>query len=108
MPSGPIDNDVSGDTPAVPVATYQHGTVSVGTTATLIAVIPEGYNGGILVSAAATGVFVGGSNVTTTGATAGFPLGTASVTIPGGKSGERALYGVAASATNVSYILAAD
>ncbi|MEZ0366804.1 hypothetical protein ACAG26_24325 [Mycobacterium sp. pUA109] len=104
--TGPIGNDVSGDTPAVNVASYQYGTVNVGTTATLIAVIPEGYNGGIVVNAAATGVFVGDASVTKT---TGFALPAAPVTIPSGKSGQRSLYGVAASAaTDVSYILAAD
>ncbi|TDH48497.1 hypothetical protein E2F47_23560 [Mycobacterium eburneum] len=108
--SGPIETNVSGNTPKIVNASYQSGVVSVGTTATLIAVIPEGYNGGVVVTAAATGVFVGGSGVT--GSTNGFPLPNGTpVTIPGGKSGERALYGTvgsAGTATNVSYILAAD
>lgn len=104
--SDPIENNVSGDTPAVVDASYQTGKVTVGTTATLLVVVPAGYTGGVLLSPSATGVFIGGSNVTTS---TGVPLGTGLVSVPGGKGDARALYAVVASAgPTVTYILAAD
>ena len=102
----PINTDVSGDTPAVPDASYANGSVSVGTTATLICVVPEGYIGGVTLFSTAA-VFIGGADVTTTN---GFALpATTAVTIPGGKGNARALYGIVASTdATVSYIFPED
>lgn len=77
---------------------YQNTQVTVGTSPTLIAVVPAVQN--VIVYAAATGVFIGGPNVTaTTGVNQGIPLAaTTLTTIPGGTSQDNALYGVATSA----------
>lgn len=104
--SGPINPNVSGDTPSVPNASYSSGSVSVGTTATLIAVVPEGYTGVALVSSSAA-AFIGGPGVTTT---TGFPVAANTpVQVPSGKGNARALYAVVASGTaTVSYLIGAD
>lgn len=102
--SGPINNDVSGDTPAIPNPSYEAGSVSVGTTATLVAVVPAGH-GVTLYSSAA--VHIGDSGVT---ASAGFALpATTVLPLLGGKNAPREIYGIAASGTaTVSYIYASE
>ena len=90
------------------MAGYKQGVVSVGTSPTVIATIgaaPE--TGGIVVqNNGSAAVFLGGSNVTSSGATAGVQLATgATLTIPTTGAEPLTLYGVVATATqNVSYI----
>lgn len=97
--SGPIDPDVSADTPAVPNRSYESGSASVGTTATLICTVPEGYIGGVVLQAAsgnADPVHVGGANVTTS---TGIALAAgATLPVPGGKGNARDLYGISTAA----------
>lgn len=84
--------------------TYIQGTVTVGTTPTKIATIDAG-TGGVYLSATAS-VVLGGSNVTTTGATAGPTLGTTGLIFPTA-GGPVDLYGITASGTaSVSFAYA--
>jgi hypothetical protein len=87
---------------------YVQGTVSVGTTATLVA-LPD-KSGGIFVSNASGGsvVFFGGSSVTASGATAGPSLAAGSSLLLPTAGPAHGLYGVTASGTaTVSYIFPA-
>jgi hypothetical protein len=90
------------------MAGFKQGIVSVGTTATLICTVgaaPE--NDGVMVqNNGSTPVLLGGSTVTTTGATAGIQIAaSATMTIPTTGAEPLALYGIVASGTaNVSYL----
>ena len=103
--SGPINPNVSADTPTIYSGTYVSGSVSVGTAATLIVTVPGGFNGGVTLNNAGTAsVFVGGSAVTTA---TGLPIASGATTaVPGGKGTQRGIYGVAAAALTVKYLLA--
>jgi hypothetical protein len=102
--SGPIDNDVSGDTPAVGSPSYEAGSVSVGTTATLIAVVPAGHGVTLYASAAC---HIGDSGVTST---TGFALpATTVLPLLGGKNAPREIWGITGTGTStVSFIYAAE
>lgn len=83
------------------------GTVTVGTTATLL--VPGGASAGpVLVQNGSGGaVFFGDSSVTATGATAGPSVAaSASATLPG--SGTHGLYGIVASGTSSVSFLYSD
>lgn len=76
-------------------ATYQSGTVTVGTTPTLIC-SPDCGNGGVALYASASGVAIGGSSVTST--TGPVLPATTIVNFPTSR-GPTDLYGVVASGT---------
>lgn len=81
---------------------YVSGTVTVGTTATLIA-SPSG-PGGIYLSNTGATVFLGGPNVTTSGVTAGAQvLTTGSIILPT-QGPAHDLYGICATSTAVSFV----
>ena len=103
--SGPINPNVSSDTPALYAGSYVANSVSVGTAATLIVTVPGGYQGGVtLTNTGTASVFIGGSAVTTA---TGFPVASnATITVSGAKGTGRALYGIATAAFTVKYILA--
>lgn len=86
---------------------YAQATVSVGTTATLIAT--PGPGGIYLTNGGSAAVIFGGSTVTATGATAGPSLASgASILLPSGGP-SHGLYGITASGTaSVAYVYAAD
>lgn len=103
----PINPNVSGDTPALPASGYTSGTVSVSdTSATLIATIPRGFVGGVLVTNTGSDtVYLGGPSVS---ATNGFPLAAgATVAVPGSPGVYGAsLYGLAVTAAvDVAYLM---
>lgn len=82
------------------MAGYLHGTVTVGTTATLL--VTTGSSGGVLVQNNGTAViFLGGPGVTAgTTATGGIQVAAgASVTVPTVGGGSRDLYAVIATGT---------
>lgn len=82
---------------------YVQGTVTVGTTPTLIC-SPNAGAGGVALYAAAAGVFVGGSSVAATGANAGPQLPATSLVVFPTSAGPTGLYGVVATGTvAVSY-----
>ena len=83
--------------------TYVQGTVTIGTSPTLIC-SPDAGTGGVALVASATGVQVGGSNVATgTGANAGVQLPASLVVFPT-SAGPTALYGIStAGGQTVSY-----
>jgi hypothetical protein len=81
-----------------PATTYQSGTVTVGTSATLLCT-PTGSHG-VLISASVA-CFIGGSGVT---AANGLPIpATTLVTVPTLDDARCALYAVSASSSNVSF-----
>lgn len=90
---------------------FQQGTVSVGTTATVICTVgstPE--NDGVLVqNNGSAAVFLGGPSVTATGATAGLQVAAGdTVRVPTTGADTLVLYGIVASSTApVSYLFPA-
>lgn len=105
--SGPIDPDVSSDTPALETGEYVTGAATVGTTAAALVTVPGGYNGGVIVTNthASNTLYLGGSGVTTSNGLKVAALST--VTVPGGKGIARTLYAIASAAgTTVTYLLA--
>ena len=83
-------------------ANYVQGTVTVGTTPTLICE-PDCGTGGVALYASAA-VVVGGSNVTATGATAGPTIPATTLVVFPTSAGPTGLYGVVATGTaTVSY-----
>lgn len=92
-----------------PVAAYQHGTVSVTTTATLVCE-PAGVNGVLIQNntGTAVSVYLGGAGVTASGATAGYVLTqNSAVLIPAVAGAECALYAITASGTaSITYLYA--
>jgi hypothetical protein len=92
-----------------PAVSYAQGTVSVGATATLVASITN-TDGGVLVqnnTGSPITVYLGGSTVTTTGATAGYALAqNTSVLVPTIAGVSLQLYAIAASTASVSYLYA--
>lgn len=91
------------DTP--PAAPYANGTVSVGTTATLICA-PSGCNQVLISNSAGGTVYLGGSTVTATGATQGYPLAASTTAlIPVIAGAQCQLYGITTTGTsNISYL----
>jgi hypothetical protein len=90
------------------MAGFNQGLVSVGTTATLICTVgsaPEN-DGGLVQNNGSTPVFLGGSTVTASGATAGVQVAAgATVTVPTTGAERLSLYGILGSGTaNVSYL----
>ena len=81
---------------------YVSGTVTVGTTATLIA-SPSG-PGGIYLSNSGATVYLGGPNVTASGATAGAAVLTGGNIILPTQGPAHDLYGISASSTAVSFV----
>lgn len=85
----------------LPAAPYVNGQVTVGTTAVLLCT-PPGNPTGVLIqnnSATAITVYIGGNNVTTSGATQGFALPqNASVTVPTLGDAQCQLYAIASGA----------
>lgn len=81
-------------------ATYQQGTVTVASTATLIA-LPDCGTGGIYLSnTGAVDVFLGGSDVTASGAKGGPKLASGASLIFPTSAGPTKLYGITASSTS--------
>lgn len=84
-----------------------NGTVSVGTTATIIATVQKESGGILVANQGSVPVYLGGPSVTAdTSATGGYPLAAnASVLIPTDGDETRKLYGIVASGTaNVSFL----
>jgi hypothetical protein len=81
-----------------PATSYQQGTVTIGTSPTLICTV-EGNNTGVLVqNSSGAIVFLGGSNVSASGANAGYQLAiSGSVTVPTYGGAACSLYGIVAS-----------
>lgn len=92
----------------MPAQPFVQGTVSVGTTATLLAVPNK--SGGVLVSNATGGqtVFLGGASVAVSGSMAGPSLAAGSSLMIPTAGPSHGLYAITASGTaNVSYIFPA-
>jgi len=108
MVTGPINPDVSGQTPQIPTSSYVSGSASVGTTATLITTVPTGFVGGVVVNnGGADTVYLGGSAVTDS---TGLPVAAgASVTIPASPGVYPAsVYGISGTAgQTVTYLFGA-
>ena len=108
MVSGPINPDVSGQTPQVPTSSYVSGSVSVGTSATLVTTVPSGFVGGVVLqNGGADTVYVGGASVTDS---TGLPVAAgASVTIPASPGVYPAsVYAISATAgQNVTFLFGA-
>lgn len=92
-----------------PVEGYAHGTVSVTTTATLVCE-PSGVNSVLVQNNTGTAVtvYLGGSGVTASGATAGYVLTqNSSVLIPAVAGAQCALYAITSSGTaSITYLYA--
>jgi hypothetical protein len=87
-------------------APYYQGTVTVGSTATLIASPGDGTGLIAVQNTGSVAVTLGGSNVTTAGATAGITLPgtmTSPVLLPSAR-GLHDLYGICASSTTVAFL----
>lgn len=80
-------------------ATYVQGTTTVGTTATKIASPDSGTGGVYLTNTGAADVFLGGSSVTTSGATGGPKLAAGASLIFPTSRGPTDLYGIVATGT---------
>lgn len=80
-------------------STYQQGTVTVGTSATLIASPDAGTGGIYITNTGAVTVTLGGSSVTTSGANAGPTLAANQSLIFPTSAGPTSLYGIVASGT---------
>lgn len=89
------------------VGSYNHGTTTVGTTATLIASTMAAGEGGLVIYSSAA-CFVGGPGVTSSGATQGLPIpATTPVKLPTNGSTQLSLYAITATGTaNVSVLFA--
>ena len=87
-------------------APYNQGTVTVGTSATLICSPATGAHGVLIQNNGSVAVFIGGSTVTASGATAGISVAAnATVTVPTVGDSPHDLYGIVASTTaNVAYL----
>lgn len=79
--------------------TYVQGTTTVGTSATKIAAVDAGTGGVYLTNTGSGDVFLGGSNVTTSGATAGPKLAAGASIIFPSSAGPTDLYGIVATGT---------
>ena len=83
--------------------TYVQGTVTIGTSPTLIC-SPNAGSGGVALYASAAGVFVGGSTVATSGAYAGPQLPPTTLVVFPTSAGPTGLYGISTAGTQtVSY-----
>ena len=83
--------------------TYVQGTVTIGTSPTLIC-SPDAGTGGVALYASATGVFVGGNNVAISGANAGPQLPATTLVVFPTSAGPTGLYGISSAGTQtVSY-----
>lgn len=84
-------------------APYLQGTVTVSSTATLLATTKG--SGGIYVQNGATAIVLGGSNVTATGATAGISLAASAAALLPTSGALHDLYAITASGTsNVAFL----
>lgn len=88
---------------------YEQGTVSVGTTATLVCTVGTENDGALIQNNGSAAVFLGGPGVTTSGATQGVQLAaSATVAVPSVGGSTHDLYAVVATGTaDVSYLFPA-
>ena len=87
-------------------APYLQGTVTVGNTATLLC-SPLNSPGGVLVQNGATVIYLGGPNVTSSGATQGVSVAAnATINVPTVGQSAHDLYAITASgSSSVSYLI---
>lgn len=84
-------------------STYQQGTVTVGTSATLIANPDCGTGGIYLTNTGSVAVVLGGASVATSGANAGPTLAPGASIIFPTSAGPTSLYGICASSSTVAW-----
>ncbi len=86
---------------------YSAGVVTVASTATAIVPVGIGAGGVQVTNTGSNTVYLGGSGVTSSGATQGYPLAaSAALTVPISHNQDETLYGITASATStVVYLL---
>ena len=84
------------------IGNYSNGTTTVGTTATLICTVDPTAGGVLLQNTGSAAIYVGGPNVTTSGAYTGISLTNTSspiVLFPSTGGVQHGIYGVVASST---------
>jgi hypothetical protein len=86
---------------------YSTGPVTVGTTVTPIATVPQMAATVPVTNTGAVTVYLGGPSVAASGASQGFPLApSTTVNVPAALSEDNTLYGITASSTStVSFLL---
>jgi hypothetical protein len=92
----------------LPASTYIHGTVTVESTPTLLFNTAETECGALIQNSGAVTIYLGGSNVSASGATAGYQLGAnGSVLVPTVANAQCSLYAASGSST-VTYLYPAS
>ena len=82
------------------LANYSNGLTTVGTTATLICAVDAESDGVLVANTGSATVFLGGADVTASGANQGIPLAqSTTLAVPSIGGLQHQLYGVVASAT---------